>query len=81
MQSRHRAVITISVPPETATEYRDLARSQGETISELFRDMFAFYKQEKLKKELYSIQEYGAGMVREMALTEEEIEKMVLEGR
>ena len=54
---------------------------KGETASELFREMFAFYKQQKLKKELYEIQAYGAGKVREMGISEEEIEKLIFGDR
>ena len=39
------------------------------------------YKQQKLKKELYEIQAYGAGKVREMEISEEEIEKLVFGDR
>jgi len=73
--------MTISLPPETAREYRKLASIQGETISELFRDMFAFYKQEKLKREFSALQEYGTKVRKEMGITEEDIERLVLEDR
>jgi hypothetical protein len=69
--------MTISLPPNMAQEYRQLAREKGESASELFREMFAFYKQQKLTKELYEIQSYGAGKVSEMGISEEEIEKLV----
>lgn len=66
MPSRQRAVMTLSVPPLMAAEYRQLAREKGESASELFREMFAFYKQHKLKKELFDLQEFGARRVREV---------------
>ncbi len=81
MPSRQRAVMTISLPPHMAQEYRQLAREKGETASEFFREIFAFYKQEKLKKDLYEIQSYGAGKVREMGISEEEIEKLIFGDR
>lgn len=81
MSSQQRAVMTISLPPQMAREYRQLAREKGETASELFREMFLFYKQQKLKRELYELQEYGAGRVREMGISEEEIERIIFEDR
>ncbi len=81
MPTRQRAVMTLSVPPQMADEYRQLAREKGESASELFREMFAFYKQHKLKKELYELQEYGAGKVREMGINDEEIERLIFGDR
>ena len=81
MPSRQRAVMTRSLPPQMAQEYRQLAREKGETASEFFREIFSFYKQQKLKKELYEIQSYGAGKVRELGISEEEIEKLVFGDR
>lgn len=81
MPSRQRAVMTLSVPPLMAAEYKQLAREKGESASELFREMFTFYKQHKLKKELYELQEYGAGQVAEMGLNEEDIEQMIFGDR
>jgi uncharacterized membrane-anchored protein YhcB (DUF1043 family) len=81
MPSRQRAVMTISLPPHMAQEYRQLAREMGESASELFREMFIFYKQQKLQKELYDLQAYGAGKVREMGINEEEIEKLIFGDR
>jgi hypothetical protein len=81
MSTRQRAVISLSVPPETAAEYRKIAHSQGETISQFFREMFEFYKREKLKKELYQLQDYGASKTKALKITEREIEKLIFEGR
>ena len=47
MPARQRVVMTLSVPPDTAREYRKLAKAKGETISQLFREVFTFYKEEK----------------------------------
>ncbi len=81
MPSRQRAVMTVSLPPAMAEEYRQLAREKGESASEFFREIFTFYKQEKLQKELVSLQEYGEGKAREMRITEEEIEYLVFGDR
>ncbi|RJQ18401.1 MAG: CopG family transcriptional regulator [Nitrospiraceae bacterium] len=81
MPTRQRVVMTVSVPPETAKEYKKLAEAKGETISQLFRDMYAFYKREKLKEEFYKLQGYGATKAKELKITEKDIEKLVFEGR
>lgn len=77
MQSRQRAVMTVSVPPAMAEEYRRLAREKGESASELFREIFTFYKQQKLHLELGQLQDYGQGKIRELKICEEEIESLV----
>lgn len=81
MPSRQRVVMTISVPPRTAEEYKEIAREKGETLSEFFREMFSFYKQERLTKEFRSLQSYGTKKAREMKITGKEIEKLIFEGR
>ncbi|MBI3752556.1 MAG: CopG family transcriptional regulator [Deltaproteobacteria bacterium] len=81
MPSRQRAVMTISVPPLTAKEYRKIAGEQGESISQLFRDMFDLYKRQKLKEEFKGLQKYGAQRAKKLNLTEREIERLIFEGR
>ena len=81
MPSRQRAVMTISLPPAIAEEYRALAKEKGESSSEFFREIFAFYKQQKLKSGLADIQKYGAARTREKKITEEDIERLVFSGR
>nr|HLA50303.1 CopG family transcriptional regulator [Thermodesulfovibrionia bacterium] len=81
MPSRQRVVMTLSVPPDTAKEYRKLAKAKGETISQLFRDVFSFYKEEKLRGEFFQLQKYGAKKARELKITEKDIEKLIFEGR
>lgn len=81
MPSRQRVVMTISVPPDTAHECRQLARTKGETISQLFREMFAFYKRESIKEEFYDMQRYGAKKAKELKITERDIEKLIFEDR
>ena len=81
MQSRQRVVMTISVPSDTAKEYRAIAKSKGESISQFFREMFSFYKQQKLEGEFYKLQQYGAKKTKGLKLTEKEIEKLIFEGR
>lgn len=81
MPSRQRVVMTLSVPPDTAKEYRKLAKAKGETISQLFREVFSLYKEEKVKEEFLQLQRYGAKKVRELKITEKDIEKLIFEDR
>lgn len=81
MPSRQRVVMTISVPPETADECRELAKAKGESISQFFREIFTFYKQEKLKEEFYRLQGYGEKKAGGLKITEKDIEKLIFEGR
>jgi hypothetical protein len=73
--------MTISLPSETAKECRAIADSKGESISQFFREMFSFYKQQKLESDFYKLQQYGAKKTKELKLTEKEIEKLIFEGR
>jgi hypothetical protein len=81
MPARKRIAITISVPPDMAKEYETIARTKGETKSQLFREMFNLYRQEKLEEEFCRLQKYGIKKAREMKLTEKDIERLVFEGR
>ena len=38
-------MMSISVPPALAKEYRALAKEIGESASEFFREIFTYYKQ------------------------------------
>jgi hypothetical protein len=81
MPDRQRVVMTLSLPPDTAKEYRKIAKSKGESGSQLFREMFDLYKRQRLKEELAVLQEYGSKKAKKLKMTEKEIEKLVFEGR
>ena len=81
MESRQRVVMTISVPPDTAKEYRKIAKAKGESSSQFFREMFEFYKQKKLKEQFADLRKYGVEKAKKLKITEKEIEKLVFEGR
>lgn len=81
MPVRQRAVITLSVPQKTADEYRKIAKAKGETISQFFREIFSFYKEEKLKNEFFDLQQYGAKKARDMMISEKDVDKIIFEGR
>lgn len=79
--SRQRVVMSLSLSPETANEYKKVANAEGKTASGLFRDMFSFYKREKLQKEYRALRDYGAGQAQALNISEAEIERLILDGR
>lgn len=81
MSTRQRAVMTLSVPPNMAEEYRALAKEKGETASEFFREIFTYYKKQKLKEDLTSLQQYGAAKAEEAKITEKDIERLIFADR
>lgn len=81
MPSRQRAVMTISVPPAMAKEYRELAKEKGESSSEFFREIFNYYKKQKLREEFAELQKYGAARAQEAKLSEKDIERLVFSDR
>jgi len=81
MPARKRVAMTVSLPPDIAQEYEEIAKLKGETKSQLFRDMFNLYRQEKLEDEFFRLQKYGAKKAKEMKLTEKDIERLIFEGR
>ena len=79
---RRRVAMTISLPPEMAQDYERLAQQQAKNKSQLFRDMFLLYKEQTLEKEFFELQRYGTKLAREKGvLTEEDVERIVFEGR
>ena len=81
MPLRQRAVMTISLPPPMAREFRDYARDKGESASEFFREIFTFYKKQKLMADLGDLQQYGVAKARETGITEDDIEQLVFGDR
>lgn len=79
---RRRVALTISLPPEIAEEYERVAKQQAKNKSQLFREMFQSYKKQTLEQEFFELQRYGTTLAREKGiLTEEDVEKLVFEGR
>lgn len=79
---RRRVAMTISLPPELAEDYERLAQQQAKNKSQLFREMFLLYKEQALEREFFELQRYGTRLAREKGvLTEEEVERIVFEGR
>ena len=79
---RNRVAISVSLPPEQAAAFDLLARSEKKTRSALMRDMLSVYQQRREEQELAKLQQYGAGLSRDVGiLTEADVERIVFEDR
>ncbi len=79
---KRRVAMTISVPPDIAKEYDKLARQQVKNKSQLFRDMFTLYQTRALEEKFFELQREGVKLARQKGiLTEEDVERIVFEGR
>ena len=79
---RRRVAVTISLPPEIAKDYEKIAGQEAKNKSQLFRDMFSLYREKRLEREFFDLQQYGAKIARGKGiLTEKDVERIVFEGR
>ena len=77
-----RKVLSLSLPQSLYNKYEKLAKRNGKTKSELFREIIRLYEQEKREEEFYKLQRRVSKAVRKKGIyTEKDIEKIVLEGR
>lgn len=79
---RRRIAMTLSIPPEIAKEYIQLAKREAKNKSELFRDMWRFYKTKSLEQEFFELQRRGAKRARdEGVFNEDDVGRIVFESR
>ncbi len=71
--------VTISIPPALAREADRLARKEGRTRSELFREAFRQYATRMERWE--RVFEFGRDLARRRGLTEADVERAVKEER
>ncbi len=80
--SPKRKLLTVSLPPDMARKFDKLARGEGKNKSQLFREMFHTYEQQRLEREFNDLQRYGASEARKMGvLTEADVEALVFQDR
>jgi len=48
--SPKRKLLTVSLPPDLARKFDELARGEGKNKSQLFREMFHTYEQHRRRK-------------------------------
>ena len=75
---RTTRILSLSLPPELAREAERVAKKEGRTKSELFREALRRYVQERRWREL---QRYGAKQARRLGIREAEVGRLVEEYR
>jgi CopG family transcriptional regulator/antitoxin EndoAI len=79
---RTATTIGFSVPPELAAEVERMAKLEGRTKSELFREMVRVYRKERELAVFEDLAEYGKRKARSAgAMTEDDVERLIHEAR
>ncbi len=78
--SRKSKVYTISLPPDMAEQAEAIAKRDSRTMSELFREAFRAFQQERTRKWLQGVGEYAATRNPE-GYTEEDVPRLIKEVR
>lgn len=76
---RTSKVLTVSLPPELSDLAERLAKEEGRTRSELFREALRQYAASKTRWR--QIQAYGSQKAKQLKIAEEDIERLVQEYR
>lgn len=71
---RTSKILSLSLPPELLREAERVAKKEGRTKSELFREALRRYIQEQRWVEL---RRYGVQQVRKLGLRETEVERVI----
>ena len=71
---RRTKILSLSLPPELLREAERVAKKEGRTKSELFREALRRYIQERRWAEL---RRYGAQRVRKLGIKETEVERII----
>jgi predicted transcriptional regulator len=75
---RNSKVVSITLPPEMATEAARLARRENRTMSELMREAFRRYKRQREWDEANA---YGRAKAKELGITEADVVRLIKESR
>jgi len=75
---RTTKIQTLSLPPEMVKQIEKLAKEEGMTKSELFREAARQYIK---RKRWEKIREYGARKAAELGIKEEDVERLIDEYR
>ncbi len=82
MAKRTSKVLAVSVPPETAKDFEDLAEQEGRNKSEMFREMLRIYQSFRETGRFETLQRYGAARARAVGVTtEQDIQRLIEEAR
>lgn len=75
---RNSKVVSITLPPEMASEAERLARQEHRTMSELMREAFRRYKRQREWDEANA---YGRAKARQLGITEADVVRLIKEFR
>jgi CopG family transcriptional regulator/antitoxin EndoAI len=75
---RTSKILSLSLPPTLLREAERLAKKEGRTKSELFREALRRYLQERRWAEL---RRYGTQQARKLGLMETDVERLIAEYR
>lgn len=75
---RTTKILSLSIPPELLKEAEHIAKKEGRTKSELFREALRRYIQEQKLREL---QVYGARQTQKLGIKESEVDRLIEEYR
>ena len=75
---RTTRILSLSLPPDLAREAERIAKQEGRTKSELFREALRRYVEERRWR---GLQRYGAGRTRKAGMTEDDVQRAVREFR
>ncbi|HEY5506043.1 MAG TPA: ribbon-helix-helix protein, CopG family [Coriobacteriia bacterium] len=80
--ARTAVTIGFSVPPEMAAQVERMARNEGRSKSELFRDMVATYRETRELEAFEELASYGREQARSVGVrTEHDVERLIAEAR
>jgi CopG family transcriptional regulator/antitoxin EndoAI len=75
---RTTRILSLSLPPDLIREAERIAKQEGRTRSELFREALRRYVEERRWR---GLQRYGASRARKRGMTEADVERAVQEVR
>ena len=75
---RTTRILSLSLPPDLVREAERVAKQEGRTKSELFREALRRYVEERRWR---GLQRYGANRARKLGMTEVDVERSVQEFR
>lgn len=79
---RTRVPLTVSLPSNLAESFERLAKAEAKNKSQLFREMLAVYERRRREEQFHELQRYGVKKARKKGiLTEDDVEKLVFQGR
>jgi len=80
--ARTAVTIGFSVPPETAEQVERMARIEGRSKSEIFRDMVRVYREQRELEAFEELADYGRAAAERVGVrTEQDVERLIAEAR